>query len=98
VAAAYDVEDGSVTLVHEGGEVVPAGSVTVTVAGTSRTWAERADVSRNESVSAGDRLVVGGVAPADTLRVTLRADGGRRVLFETTAGERRPSASPGRVA
>ena len=76
------VDSGNATILHEGGDVFEADSVSI----TNNTNNESEDIFESGSVSAGDKSNSFNVLDGDTVRVVWESDNGEKsnILFERT--------------
>jgi hypothetical protein len=81
--------DGRTTLTHGGGDGIPAGDLVVEVEGDRASWADlRFGVGDDDTVAAGDTVVLLGVEPGD--EVTLYYVGGDVEATVATVTVREP--------
>ena len=80
--------DNNATILHEGGDVFEADSVSITN-NTNNTNNELEDKFESGSVSAGDKSNSFNVSDGDTVRVVWESDNGEKsnILFERTYNE-----------
>ncbi|WP_435334849.1 hypothetical protein [Haloarchaeobius sp. TZWWS8] len=74
---------GELTISHDGGEALPAGSVSIVVGDSRTTWAATDfSVDDGDSIATGDSTTISGVESGDTVQLVAERNGRTYVVGE----------------